>query len=187
MSHVVFTAYNSDAAEIIRKGGIGVIRTDTLYGIIAAADNEAAVNRVFKTKQRTPTKSPIVLISSADQLFDTYPESVHNFLSTHWPGPVSIILPSVGALDWLTRGNGSIAYRLPADDDLRHFIDLTGPLIAPSANPEGVTPAATIRQAIDYFGDEIDFYIDGGEVDSTRPPSQLLRYTISTNSSERLR
>lgn len=175
------------SAPLLTAGGVGILKTDTLHGIVARADSEAAVERVFMLKTRTPTKSPIVLISSVDQLFDTYDTTTLAFLNDYWPGPYSIILPSTNAPAWLTRGNNSVAYRLPDDEALRSLIATTGPLIAPSANPETLQPAATIREAQEYFGKSVDFYVDSGEVAIDAPPSRLLRYDIHSGDFERLR
>jgi L-threonylcarbamoyladenylate synthase len=162
------------AAQLLKTGHIGVIRTDTLYGVVAQALDEQAVERVYQVKGRTPTKSPILLIASTDQLLDDYEPSELAHLAALWPGKNSVILPSQHGPAWLTRGNASIAYRIPADDRLRQLLEQTGPLIAPSANPEGMPPAMTIEQAKVYFGDTVDFYVDDGEViDDT--PSKLWR------------
>lgn len=162
------------AIDQLKAGGIGVIRTDTLYGVVAAALNSEAVEKVYVVKGRTPTKSPIVLIGSLDQLIDEYDEATLAHIGELWPGKNSVILPSAHGPEWLTRGNASIAYRLPADKQLRELLEKTGPLIAPSANPEGQLPAKTIQEAYDYFGDTVDFYVDGGAViDDT--PSKLWR------------
>lgn len=171
---VLTDKHDQDAIRILADGGIGILRTDTLYGVVARADNEQAVERVYHLKSRNEAKSPIVLIGSTDQLYDEPGEVLKNVMHTMWPGKVSIIVPSVKAPNWLTRGNKSVAYRLPADEALRQLILRTGPLIAPSANPEGEMPAMNIREAIEYFGESVDFYIDEGQVtDDT--PSQLLR------------
>jgi len=173
------------AIEQLKAGGIGVIRTDTLYGVVAAALNPGAVERIYAVKGRTPTKSPIVLIGSLDQLIDEYDEATLAHIGELWPGKNSVILPSTHGPKWLTRGNASIAYRLAADEQLSAFLKQTGPLIAPSANPEGELPAKTIQEAFDYFGDAVDFYVDGGEVvDDT--PSKLWRLQ-SNGELERLR
>lgn len=185
MAAPVFTDLQ-DAASILVNGGVGIIRTDTLYGVVARADNEAAVERIFQVKGRTPTKSPIVLIASNDQLFDSYDTSVYDYLQKQWPGPRSIILPSTKAPAWLQRGNNSVAYRLPDYPGLCQLIATTGPLIAPSANPEGDPPAMTIDEAVAYFGDNVDFYVDSGTVKNTNP-SELWQYTPEAGTSERLR
>lgn len=167
-------SFSDRVVSLITEGGIGILRTDTLYGIVARADNEAAVERMYAVKGRTPTKPPIVLIASTDQLLDTYDESTLKQLHELWPAKTSIILPAILAPAWLTRGSGSLAYRIPDDVVLRQLLSKTGPLIAPSANPEGEHPAMTIAEAKQYFGDKIDFYVDGGTViDDT--PSKLYR------------
>lgn len=165
---------DSDVIYALQHGGVAVLRTDTLYGIVARADDETAVERIYDLKGRDDNKSPIVLIASLDQLYDEPETSSEQYLSTVWPGKVSVILPSKEAPRWIRRSNESVAYRMPADTKLRMLIEATGPLIAPSANPQGKGPAMTIEQAIEYFGDGVDCYIDGGEVfDST--PSKLVR------------
>ncbi|NUQ57634.1 MAG: Sua5/YciO/YrdC/YwlC family protein, partial [Candidatus Paceibacter sp.] len=65
------------------------------------------------------------------------------------------------------------AFRLPNDEYLRDLISQTGPLVAPSANLEGMPPATTIDAAEKYFGDKVDFYLDGGKAESS--PSKLIK------------
>jgi L-threonylcarbamoyladenylate synthase len=178
------TTLSNEIVTIIKNGGIGVLRTDTLYGMVALAGNEAAVERVYTVKTRTPSKSPIVLIASTSDMFDSYDNATYRRLEELWPGRNSIILPSVKGPSWLTRGNKSIAYRVPNDPVLRAFLQKTGPLIAPSANLEGQPPAMTIRQAQTYFGNSVDFYVDSGEV-TDDSPSRL--YRMTPNDMERLR
>ena len=176
--HVEMTVYSSEftdeIARILNEGGIGVLRTDTIYGIVARADKEAAVDRVFSVKRRTPTKPPISLIGSIDQLFNQYDDAVIGRLKELWPGKNTIILPSTTAPEWLMRGTNSVSYRLPDNPALVKLIEKTGPLVAPSANPEGEEPAYNIEMAKAYFDDQVDFYVDGGTVmDNT--PSNLFR------------
>lgn len=176
--------FDTELVQLLRAGGIAVIRTDTLYGVVARADIESAVERVYTVKGRTPTKSPIVLIARPEDMFDRYSQADLDRLSKVWPGKNSIIFPSKEAPSWVTRGNASVAYRLPGDDDLRRLLAQTGPLIAPSANPEGLPPAMDITEAERYFGDAVDIYVDGGRVvDDT--PSRL--YRLNDDSMERLR
>ena len=101
----------------------------------------------------------------------------------YWPGPNSLIIPNPKkGVDYLTRGSGTLAFRLPNDPDLLALINKTGPLIAPSANPEGLEPAKTIKQAKNYFGNRVDIYIDGGDCSKATvsklidlPTNQILR------------
>jgi len=178
------TSFDETIVRLLRAGAIGVLRTDTLYGIVAKADNERAVEHVYAVKQRTPSKSPIVLIASVDQLFDVYDETVLFRLNELWPGKNSVILPSGSAPSWIVRDNASVAYRIPDNEALRTLLRQTGPLIAPSANPEGEPPALSVEEAKRYFGNEVDFYVDGGVVhDDT--PSKL--YRLREHDLERLR
>ena len=92
----------------------------------------------------------------------------------YWPGPVSIILPcKEGKLEYLHRGSGGIAFRMPAKKEVVAFLKKTGPIVAPSANPEGMSPAYSVESAREYFGDKVDFYINGGQLGSF--PSRLIR------------
>ncbi len=157
-----------DVVQALKEeGGVGVFPTDTLYGIVGSAFSKKAVERIYNIKGRDDNKPFIVLISqisdlatfginlTADQL--TYLDSV-------WPGPVSVILPCLpDEFAYIHRGTQSIAFRIPNDEAIREFMQKTGPLVAPSANPQGLEPAYTIDEARNYFGDTVDFYIDEGE------------------------
>lgn len=176
---------DQELVDRLKSGAVGVLRTDTLYGIVAAAGNEAAVERVYELKGRDGNKSPIVLVHGQTDLFDTPTNATEDYLSEVWPGPVSVILPSSNAPDWITRGNGSVAYRLPADQSLHWLLERTGPLIAPSANPQGDPPATSLDQALGYFGYGVDFYVDGGTVQNMSP-SRLMRLH-NNGTAERLR
>ena len=180
----ILTEFTDELASTLRSGGIAVIRTDTIYGIVGRADTEASVERIYAVKGRTPTKSPITLIGRPEDMFDRYEQSMIDRLADLWPGKNSIILPSKDAPVWIVRTNASVAYRIPADEPLCALLEKTGPLIAPSANPEGLTPAMNIQEAIDYFGDDIDIYVDGGQV-TDNTPSNL--YAFGENGMERLR
>ena len=173
MKHFI-SVNDPEIVRLLNEGGIGILRTDTLYGVVAKASDESAVQRVYELKERAEHKSPIVLIGNQTQIVDMVSPTLEARLGEVWPGPVSVIIPSTQAPLWIRRGNASVAYRLPNNDELRRLIEQTGPLIAPSANPEGLVPAMNIEQAEAYFGDNVDFYIDGGMV-TEAAPSQLIR------------
>jgi L-threonylcarbamoyladenylate synthase len=162
-----------------------VFPTDTLYGLVGSAFSKKAVKRIYAVKKRNMKKPLIVLIGSFRDVkrFGVVLTSIQRkFLRHVWPGPVSVILPVRGKkFVYLHRGTRGVAFRLPRSVRLRSFLKKTGPLVAPSANPEGKPPAKVIAQARRYFGDTIDFYIDGGIL--KRNPSTLLQmkgngYTI---------
>lgn len=165
--------------DSILRGGVGVVPTDTIYGIIGSALNEAAVKKIYRLRKRNLKKPMIVLISSLDDLklfgITTTP-AIKNALRRVWPGKVSVILNVKPAafkkFRYLHRGTGAIAFRLPKPAALRSFIEKTGPLVAPSANIEGEPPARNLKEAKGYFGDRVAFYIDAGRLVSK--PSTLI-------------
>lgn len=152
---------------VVAAGGYAVLPTDTIYGIVCDARNEPAVEGLYRIKQRTESKPFIVLLSDTAQLelFHIPWKRYESTLERYWPGPVSIILPCTDEqFRYLHRGTHTIAFRLPAKEELRELLRKTGPLVAPSANPEREPPAATIAEARQYFGDQVACYIDGGEL-----------------------
>lgn len=164
---------SDDVANMLIDGKVGIIRTDTIYGIIGRADNEETVERIFDIKGRSPNKPPIVLIAEKSHFFDQPNQTQQKILDQSWPGKISFIIESPSAPFWIERGSGQVAYRFPGDEQLQKLILKTGPLVAPSANPQNLAPAASVQAAIDYFGDQVDFFVDGGEVIDTAP-SQLV-------------
>lgn len=162
--------------KILENNGVGVLPTDTLYGLVGRALSKKAVERIYKIKGRNPRKPLIILISSLNdlKLFNIkVSKDTKNILSKIWPGKVSIILLcSNKKYHYLHRGTKSLAFRWPKKKSLEKLIKKTGPLVAPSANPEGKRPAETIKEAKQYFKDKIDFYISGGTLKSQ--PSTLI-------------
>ncbi len=151
--------------KILRRGGIGVLPTDTIYGIVGSALNKKTIERIYKVRKRNLKKPFIILISSVKDLhkfgvnLDLKTKAI---CKTFWPGPVSVILPVSGKkFSYLHRGKSSLAFRLPKPRWLRNLIEKTGPLAAPSANPEGLKPASSIKEAKRYFGKTVDFYLRG--------------------------
>jgi L-threonylcarbamoyladenylate synthase len=161
------------------EGGVGILPTDTLYGVVGSATRIATVRRIYRIRRRNPKKPMIILISDIKDLEKFNIKAPLNFkkvLNRVWPGRVSVILPveprGQKKLYYLHRGMNTLAFRMPRPKWLRDLLRETGPLVAPSANFEGEVPALTIRAARHYFGDNVDFYIDAGKLDSQ--PSTLI-------------
>ncbi len=170
--------YNSIFAQRIAAGEVGVIPTDTLYGIVCSAFNEKAIEKIYELKKRNINKSVVILISDISDIkkfeintSDEILEKIEKF----WPGPNSIIFPcQLEKFKYLHHGANEIAFRLPDNKNLIEFLKQTGPIIAPSANIEGLPPAKNIDEAQKYFGSNVDFYIDGGILDGQ--PSRLIKF-----------
>lgn len=190
--------------DILKAGGIGVIPTDTIYGLVGSALNQETVERIYQVRKRSPDKPSIILISSIEdlKLFGIKPNpKTLEILNRYWPGQISIVLPldsedkegldsrslrlratlvdslrgndkgfkddKENYFEYLHRGTGTLAFRLPAQAgspetaQLLEILKEAGPLVAPSANPEGQSPAQDITEAKKYFGNKVDFYLDG--------------------------
>lgn len=161
--------------SILKAGGIGVIPTDTVYGLVCDSFSETALSRMFKLKGRAENKPPVVIVSALSDL-DLFGIKLNpveeEIITKYWPGPVTIIFNRKSELNFLDQGLG-LAIRLPADEKLRVILKQTGPLATTSANLQGQPPAQNIFEARSYFADRVDFYEDGGNLDST--PSTLVR------------
>jgi len=171
--------YPRSVTHALRAGGVGVIPTDTIYGVVGSALSKETVERIYKIKGRKSEKPFIILIASISdlKLFNVeISRDQKEWLKSVWPGLVSVVLPCKSKnFQYLHRGTNSLAFRLPKDQKLRDFLEETRPLVAPSANPEGLGPACDIKNAEEYFGSGVDFYIDGGEMKSE--PSALIDLT----------
>lgn len=161
-----------EAAELLLAGKIGVIPTDTVYGLVARALDPAAVERMYAAKNREQKPGTLIAANTAQLLEIGVSTDEINKVEKYWPNPLSAVL-TVNGSDYLHQGVGSLAMRVVADDSLRSFLETTGPLITSSANQPGQPPATTIEEACAYFRDTIDFYIDGGTV--VTEPSTIIR------------
>lgn len=174
----IFSTFRSRfLVDSLKKGGVGVIPTDTIYGIVARALSPLAVEKVYALRRRSPDKPSIILIGSLadlDRFSIRISKKEKQMLGEVWPGPVSVILPcSSKKFSYLHRGTKTLAFRLPNDHTIVGFLKKTGPLIAPSANMEGSPAGTTIREARRYFGKSVDFYVDTGK--RTGAPSRLIQ------------
>lgn len=163
-----------DITSFLKEGKLAVIKTDTLYGIVANALDKEAVERLYKIKKRTPTKPFLLLVPSVDfikKFFDVEISKKERELLEKEGITVILTLKNPDKYKYLHRGTGTLAFRIPAKQNLKDFIKNLGfPIVAPSANPEGKKPAEDIKQAIDYFGDLIDIYVDEGRAKGKPSP-----------------
>jgi L-threonylcarbamoyladenylate synthase len=154
--------------KTLKQNKVAVMPTDTIYGIVGRAENRELVERIYSTRKRAPHKPCIILIGEIDELQKfSIKLSVKqkSELVKYWPGPVSIIFDVLGdSLEYLHRGTKTLAFRLPLDQELRNLLLEVGPLIAPSANIEGLNPSTNIKEAKKYFEDLVDLYVDKGEI-----------------------
>ncbi len=160
--------------ELLNKGAVGVLPTDTVYGLVCRAIDQAAVQRLYKLKSRE-NKPGTVIAADIEQIAELgiprrYVKAVEQF----WPNPISVIVAGAPELSYLDLGKMSLAVRIPKDKQLHELLTKTGPLLTSSANHSDEPLANTMKEAQNYFGDSVDFYVDGGDL-SGREPSTLIR------------
>lgn len=151
---------------------MGVIPTDTVYGLVCRAASEPAVLRLYGLKHRDH-KPGTLIAANIEQLVELgikarYLKAVEQF----WPGAVSV--ETLHGRDYLTMSTGRQGVRIPDDKPLLELLEQVGPLQTTSANAPGEPVATTVQEAQDYFGESVDFYVDGGDL-SNRPPSTVIR------------
>ncbi|PIT92525.1 MAG: threonylcarbamoyl-AMP synthase [Candidatus Harrisonbacteria bacterium CG10_big_fil_rev_8_21_14_0_10_42_17] len=143
--------------------------SDTVYGLFACAFNRQAVERLYEVKGRDENKPFIILLASKEELekfgVTNLSEVAQKILQTYTPGSVTFIVEVQSPeFEYLKRNGKTLAFRIPDDETLQSILKETGPLVAPSANPQGLATARNIEEAKAYFRETVNLYVDGGDV-----------------------
>ncbi|MDD2879950.1 MAG: L-threonylcarbamoyladenylate synthase [Rhodoferax sp.] len=176
------------AADCIRAGGLLGLPTETVYGLAADADNDAAVAQIFKAKGR-PADHPLIVHVADASAVAHYASEVPNFaqqlMQAFWPGPLTLILPRrLGVANAAAGGNPTIGLRCPSHPVAQALLKaINGGLAAPSANQFGRVSPTTAAHVQGEFGPDL-LILDGGAcgvgiestiIDCTRGAPVLLR------------
>ncbi|MCW8093475.1 Sua5/YciO/YrdC/YwlC family protein [Alteromonas sp. ASW11-130] len=149
------------------EGRLVVYPTEAVMGIGCDPDNHKAVNTLLALKDRPVEKGMILIADTYSRLLPYVDDSLISLdmrpvIFSSWPGPVTWLLPkSASAPDWITGGQDKIAVRVTNHPTVIDLCRAAGrPLVSTSANPSGLTPAKSVSEAKNYFGDNV-IYIDG--------------------------
>ncbi|MER3395634.1 MAG: threonylcarbamoyl-AMP synthase [Acidimicrobiia bacterium] len=160
--------------NILLKGGVAVLPTDTVYGLCAAAESEAGVRRVFELKGRDTSKALPVFVGNLSQARAVAELNIEaeRLASVFWPGALTLILKRRPGIAWNLGGDPhTIGIRWPQSRFVSEICLRAGPITSTSANASGAPEAKTVTQAVEAFGSRVDLYVDGGpsptEVPST--------------------
>jgi L-threonylcarbamoyladenylate synthase len=163
----------SAAIRAIKRGGVIVYPTETLYGLGADAFNDAAVEKVFQLKDRPPD-SPIPVLVADQRMLRAVVADVsgvaRKLMDQFWPGPLTLVLPARKNVPKpLLNPLGGIGVRISRQPTATQLVKALGrPLTATSANPSGQEPARSLHEAKKYFAGRIPIFIDGGTLASRR-------------------
>ncbi len=157
----------SDAVRVLRRDGLIVYPTETVYGLGADALSDYAVHRVFEVKGRPLGKPISVAVSDEDMIgaIAEVSDEAWEFIRTFLPGPVTIVLPVKRCLPpVLSGGTGMIGIRMPQNQITCEIIaELDAPITATSANLSGtMAPVSKEQVNVTY-----DLFVEGGELSGT--------------------
>ena len=177
------------AADIIRRGGLVAIPTETVYGLGANGLDEQAVIKIFQAKGR-PQDNPLILHVAQPREMEKFchdiPPAAYALAEKFWPGPLTMVLPARDIVPRrTTAGLDTVAVRCPDNETTRQIIRLSGvPIAAPSANLSGKPSTTTAQHVLHDHDGNIDAIVDGGPcrvgvestiVDLTEARPRLLR------------
>ncbi len=157
----------SEAAAVLRRGGLLAIPTETVYGLAGNALDPFVLGRIFEAKNR-PHFDPLILhLADAGQLnsvAQNIPEAAKALADAFWPGPLTLVLPRQPHVhDLATSGLDTVGVRVPEHPLTLELLSLLDfPLAAPSANPFGYISPTTAQHVLDQLGGKIDLVLDGG-------------------------
>ncbi|MFA5629215.1 MAG: L-threonylcarbamoyladenylate synthase [Dehalococcoidales bacterium] len=154
--------------NFLKRDGVIVFPTDTVYCLACRYDNIKAVNRVYEIKQRAHNLAlPIMVADKAqiNKIVKYIPDSAQPFIAKYMPGPITLIMPKADSVNSLITDNkDTVAVRIPKHDLTLDLIKGVGvPLVATSANISGMPNNADAEQVIKQIGDKVDFVLDSGE------------------------
>ena len=168
-----FTVITTDiekAKKTLTNNGLVAIPTETVYGLAANAFSKSAVEKIFSLKNRPHYNPLIVHIKSSEYLKEIaidIPVIAQKLAATFWPGPLTLVLKRNAKIpDIVTSGKSTVAVRVPDHKltlDLLKKLDF--PLAAPSANPFGSISPTSAEHVFNYFNDELEVILDGGNCD----------------------
>jgi L-threonylcarbamoyladenylate synthase len=153
----------ADAVREMRSGGVVIIPTDTIYGLAVAADDTAAVEAMFRLKQRPVDVMVAVLVADVDQArqFVDLGPAGEALVARYWPGPLTVVAPRhvVGSL--AVGDDETLGVRCPDDEVVRGLAAEVGPIATSSANLHGQETPARAADVADLFP-EVDVVLDDG-------------------------
>lgn len=159
-----------EAARIIKKGGIVLFPTETVYGIGANALNDNAVKKIFIAKGRAQDNPLILHISDMDmitEIAENISETEYKLMDAFWPGPFTIILNKKnGIANVATCDGNTVGVRMPSNKIAHDLIKEAGvPIAAPSANISGRPSGTKLSDILNELKDKVDYIVDGGETE----------------------
>ena len=179
----------AEAVSAIKRGGLVVFPTETVYGLGADATNDEAVKKIFEAKGR-PQDNPLIVhfadFSDCYEYVGEVSSHAQKIAEAYMPGPVTVIVKSGEKLsEAVTAGLSTVAVRVPADKYARDFLGMANiPVAAPSANLSGKPSPTKPEYAVEDMdgradvilcGEMCDYGVESTVVDCTGEKVRILR------------
>lgn len=160
---MIFEEDIKECVTVLRKGGIILYPTDTIWGLGCDPSNEDAVNRIFGIKSRQETKSLIILadgIPMVERYVTDIPEIVYELAEVS-ESPLTIIYPEGKNLAKGVCGeDGSVAIRICHDEFCSDLISrFRKPLVSTSANFSGKPSPRNFSEIEESLLDKVDYVV----------------------------
>lgn len=173
------------AVEAMKRGGVILYPTDTVWGIGCDATNRKAVERVYEIKRRADSKALILLLGNINDLpryVDDVPEVARELLEVSVRPTTVIYDRSINLPDNVAAADGSIAIRVTADPFCRRLCrELRRPLVSTSANISGKPAAASFKDIDQEIINSVDYVAEHRRNDRSKAePSIIIK--ISSDS-----
>jgi L-threonylcarbamoyladenylate synthase len=182
-------AFWDEARTVLRRNGIIAVPTETFYALAVNPFQAEGLVRLFALKNRAPEKPVLLLVDGPEMLNQVareVPDLARRLMEKFWPGPLTIIFPSLLNLPrLLTGGTGTIGVRQPRQSITCRLITALGhPITGTSANRTGHPPLVRAEEVSEEFGEDVDLILESGPcpgglpstiVDVTNSPVRLVR------------
>jgi L-threonylcarbamoyladenylate synthase len=160
------------AAELIRRGRVVGVSTDTFYGLAADPFNLAAIDEIYRVKGRPENRALPILVNSIAQaavLTRDVPEDFLKLAQAFWPGALTLVVDASRRLPLkITANKGRVAVRWPKSAVAWAIIEQVGsPITGTSANISGYPSCSNAQQLMEQLGERLPLILDSGETGGT--------------------
>ena len=164
------------AAEIVRSGGIVVLPTLTIYVLVCDAMNKDALEKLRRIR-KSPADKPITIVMDKSRIdeFAVLDDRQRRIIDLFSPSPVSMYVQKKAdtPLDSAAAGSDALVVYFQ-DSPVKDLYEVSGLILAiTSSNLKGLPDAMNIQEAVAYFGDEVDLYLDGGPAGGSNPSPHI--------------
>lgn len=164
--------------DVLLRGGLVAGPTETFYGLMAAADNRPALERVVRLKGRDGRKPLLLLLDQTERALcygREIPDSARGLVGKFWPGPLTLLLMArPGLPEPLVGPARTVGVRVEGLPMVRWLVRcLDRAVTGTSANPGGLKPARTVEEVLHYFRDDLDLVIDSGPCPGGQPSTMV--------------